>query len=106
MLRIVKNVWKKTTLAGVLVFFACVASADIVDDLIDDAYHNYPSIKSKQMAQNSADKEILAAKLNFLPTLSVSAQPFTKNYGYYNGASAGPYTVITVKQPLIGGGLY
>lgn len=80
--------------------------ADIVDDLIDDAYRNYPSIKSKQQSQNSADKDILAAKLNFLPTLSVSAQPFTKNYGLYNGASAGPYTQITVKQPLLGGGLY
>jgi outer membrane protein TolC len=73
----------KVVLFGALSATTALACADTLDDLIDSAYHTYPSIKSKQMAQNSAKKEILAAKLNFLPTISVSAQPLHRNYGAY-----------------------
>lgn len=81
----------------------------MVDDLIDDAFQNYPGIKSKQMTQKSAEKGVLAAKLNFLPAVTVSVQPATRIY-YGNASSqnhtADPVTVIAVKQPLLGGGLY
>lgn len=91
-------------LASALSLVSAVATADTIDDLIDAAYHSYPAIKSKEIGQKSAQKEILAAKLNFLPTISVSAQPIHRNYGGYEYAKD-PYTVITAKQPLLGGGL-
>ncbi len=94
----------KVVLFGALSATTALACADTLDDLIDSAYHTYPSIKSKQMAQNSAKKEILAAKLNFLPTISVSAQPLHRNYGAYENTNG--QTTVTVKQPLFGGGLY
>ena len=61
------------------------------------------------MTQKSAEKEVLAAKLNFLPAVTISAQPATFRYG--DGVSSSnrksdPVTTIVVKQPLLGGGLY
>ncbi len=101
--------WIKTALAGALLLSAVAVRADVVDDLIDDAFQNYPGIKSKQMTQKSAEKEVLAAKLNFLPAVTISAQPATFRYG--DGVSSSnrksdPVTTIVVKQPLLGGGLY
>lgn len=101
--------WVKTALAGALLLSSVTVLADVVDDLIDDAFQNYPGIKSKQMTQKSAEKEVLAAKLNFLPAVTISAQPTTFRYG--DGISSknrksDPVTTITVKQPLLGGGLY
>ena len=58
--------WMKTAMAGALLLVSAATFADVVDDLIDDAFQNYPGIKSKQMTQKSAEKEVLAAKLNFL----------------------------------------
>ena len=60
------------------------------------------------MTQKSAEKEVLAAKLNFLPAVTVSAQPATRLYGDVSSKNrkADPVTVISVKQPLLGGGLY
>ncbi len=100
--------WIKTVMAGALCLSSMTVLADVVDDLIDDAYQNYPGIKSKQMSQSSAGKEVLAAKLNFLPVVTVSAQPATRNYGDVSerNRKADPVTVITIKQPLLGGGLY
>lgn len=57
--------WIKTAMAGALLLVSAATFADVVDDLIDDAFQNYPGIKSKQMTQKSAEKEVLAAKLNF-----------------------------------------
>ena len=100
--------WAKTMMASTLCLVSATVFADVVDDLIDDAFQNYPGIKSKQMSQKSAEKEVLAAKLNFLPTITISAQPATRNYGDVSAANrkADPVTVISVKQPLLGGGLY
>ena len=81
MLRFQQLKWIKTVMAGALFLSSMTVLADVVDDLIDDAYQNYPGIKSKQMSQSSAGKEVLAAKLNFLPVVTVSAQPATRNYG-------------------------
>ena len=101
--------WIKTAMAGALLLVSAATFADVVDDLIDDAFQNYPGIKSKQMTQKSAEKEVLAAKLNFLPAVTVSAQPATRIY-YGDSPSqnhkSDPVTVISVKQPLLGGGLY
>ena len=60
------------------------------------------------MTQKSAEKEVLAAKLNFLPAVTVSAQPATRLYGDVSSKNrkADPVTVISVQQPLLGGGLY
>ena len=101
--------WIKTALAGALLLSAVAVRADVVDDLIDDAFQNYPGIKSKQMTQKSAEKEVLAAKLNFLPAVTISAQPATFRYGDTVSSSnrkSDPVTTIVVKQPLLGGGLY
>ena len=57
--------WIKTAMAGALLLASAASFADVVDDLIDGAFQNYPGIKSKQMTQKSAEKEVLAAKLNF-----------------------------------------
>lgn len=54
--------WIKTAMAGALLLVSAATFADVVDDLIDDAFQNYPGIKSKQMTQKSAEKEVLAAK--------------------------------------------
>ncbi len=64
--------WIKTAMAGALLLASVGSFADVVDDLIDDAFQNYPGIKSKQMTQKSAEKEVLAAKLNFLPAVTIS----------------------------------
>ena len=109
MLRVQQLKWIKTVIAGAMCLMSVTALADVVDDLINDAFQNYPGIKSKQMSQKSAEKEVLASKLNFLPAVTVSAQPMTRNYG--DGVTAAnrssdPVTVISVKQHLLGGGLY
>ena len=44
--------WIKTVMAGALCLSSMTVLADVVDDLIDDAYQNYPGIKSKQMSQS------------------------------------------------------
>lgn len=101
--------WVKVTLVATLLVTSVTVWADVIDDLIDDAYQNYPSIKSKQMTQKSAEKEVLAAKLNFLPAVTVSAQPATFRYGdkiSSGNRKSDPVTTITVRQPLLGGGLY
>ena len=84
---------------ALLLVSAASSFADVVDDLIDDAFQNYPGIKSKQMTQKSAEKEVLAAKLNFLPAVTVSAQPATRLYGDVSSKNrkADPVTVISVK---------
>ncbi len=81
MLRVQQLKWIKTVIAGAMCLMSVTALADVVDDLINDAFQNYPGIKSKQMSQKSAEKEVLASKLNFLPAVTVSAQPMTRNYG-------------------------
>lgn len=57
--------WMKTAMAGALLLVSAASFADVVDDLIDDAFQSYPGIKSKQMTQKAAEKEVLAAKLKF-----------------------------------------
>ena len=37
--------WMKTAMAGALLLASAASFADVVDDLIDDAFQNYPGIK-------------------------------------------------------------
>ena len=37
--------WMKTAMAGALLLASAVSFADVVDDLIDGAFQNYPGIK-------------------------------------------------------------
>ena len=37
--------WIKTAMAGALLLVSAATFADVVDDLIDDAFQNYPGIK-------------------------------------------------------------
>ncbi|MBS1175322.1 MAG: outer rane efflux protein [Burkholderiaceae bacterium] len=97
--------WIKAVSCVALSVVATLSCADTIDELIDNAYHTYPSIQSKQMTQKSAEKEILAAKLGFLPAVSVSSQALHRNYGAYTDVK-GSQTTVAVKQPLLGGGVY
>lgn len=82
--------------------------ADALDSLIAQSIHSYPSIKSKEMSQKSAQIDVTTAKLNFLPAASVSYQPPREIYGgtaYTANSGKDAYTVISVTQPLFGSGL-
>ena len=49
MLRVQQLKWIKTVIAGAMCLMSVTALADVVDDLINDAFQNYPGIKSKQI---------------------------------------------------------
>lgn len=73
--------------------------------LIEDSLKSYPSILAKQANQGAANSELIAAKLRFLPNISVNS---LRNQTTYDGGSPAnlPATSFTISQPIfMGGGL-
>ncbi|MCE1160586.1 MAG: TolC family protein [Burkholderiales bacterium] len=108
-----KRGFKKNVFLRMMAFLCLMmqigsVSADVLDELIVQSIRSYPSIKSKEMGQKSAQTDVTSAKLGFLPTASVSYEPRRLTYGgsaYTADAAKDAYTAIVVTQPLFGGGL-
>lgn len=79
------------------------ARADALDDLIDRAALNHPSVSSRRALMSSAESDVLTAKLSFLPTPSINTQ---RVHAQYSGlaASNGQVTTLSITQPLWMGG--
>ncbi|WP_189493611.1 TolC family protein [Formosimonas limnophila] len=86
---------------------ATAEAKDVLDGLIEQSIQTYPAIKSKEMTRESAKQDVVTASLNFLPNATVNFQSRRRVYGDSSSKSTigDPYTVITISQPLIGGGL-
>ena len=81
------------------------AWADALDDLIYSADSTHPSIASKNMLKKSAESDLKAAKLSFLPSVGISTEPLTKAFGGGDSGSKS-YGSISLTQPIFGGGIY
>lgn len=77
-----------------------------LEDLIQRALVSHPNIAFASGKLKAAQTDVLASKLQFLPSISASTQ---RNSVQYDGGSlAGgqiPSTTLTATQPLYGGGL-
>lgn len=98
---------KALALAVMIAMTGAATAKDALDELIEQSVQSYPSVKSKEMARKSAKSDVTTAKLSFLPNASVAFEPRRKVYGGSgsNTDRGDPYTVITLTQPLLGGGL-
>jgi len=76
-----------------------------LDDLLSIAMVSYPEIVSRQQDLDAADTDLTAAKLQFLPTISLSTQRNQVQYSA-NGPSSNnlPASNATVTQPVFMGG--
>lgn len=81
---------------------AIFGSGYSLEDLLRMALRSYPTVLAKQMAKVAAESDLLAAKLKFLPTPTVS----TQQAQVYSGqrTSTRPATTISLSQPLFTGG--
>ena len=83
---------------------AMPTSVEVVDQLVATALSNYPLIKSRSLEKDSAKNGLLAAKLQFLPTLQVATQ---RNQVAYQGnlaTSPLPSTNTALVIPVYSGG--
>jgi adhesin transport system outer membrane protein len=97
---------KALALAVMIAMTDAATAKDVLDELIEQSVKSYPSVKSKEMARKSAKSDVTTAQLSFLPNASVAYEPRRKVYGGSgSNKNTDPYTVITLTQPLLGGGL-
>lgn len=73
-----------------------------LEDLLRMALRSYPTVIARRMAREAAESDLLAAKLKFLPSPSVSTQQ-TQVFSSQQTASR-PATTIGISQPLFTGG--
>lgn len=76
-----------------------------IDDLLVLTVATYPEITAQKLALDSANTDLTAARLQFLPTLSLSTQRNQVQYSG-NGISSNnlPASNATITQPLFMGG--
>lgn len=79
-----------------------VAANYTLEDLILQSMNSYPSISAKMASKEAAESDLLASKLKFLPSPSISTQ---QNKLSTSGTTANsPATTIGISQPIFAGG--
>lgn len=73
-----------------------------IEDLLQMALNSYPTVLSRRATKESAESDLLAAKLKFLPTPTVSTQQTQVQNG--QGTAIRPATTFGITQPLFTGG--
>ncbi len=101
---------QKSGAAKVFILFPCLAfvsspafSAMRLEDLLQKGLASYPGIQSKLLMQESAQSDVTASKLKFLPSPSISNQRNRLSNETVAGQSANS-TTIGVTQPVFTGG--
>lgn len=77
---------------------------NILEDLIVQAVSNYPSVKSRKILLDASRTDLLASKLKFLPTFSITAAESNLSNSSTNASSANSYNTLTLSLPLYSGG--
>jgi len=77
---------------------------NILEDLIVQAVSNYPSVKSRKILLDASRTDLLASKLKFLPTFSITAAESNVSNSSTNASSANSYNTLTLSLPLYSGG--
>ena len=72
-----------------------------VNELISLAIGSHPSLLSKESSKKAAEEELLASKLQFLPTPSINTLRNRVTYDNQSNTGNLPSTTVTINQPLL-----
>jgi len=77
------------------------ATSLTLNELISLAIGSHPSLLSKESSKKAAEEELLASKLQFLPTPSVNTLRNRVTYDNQSNTGNLPSTTVTINQPLL-----